>query len=72
MDSSVVAMLKGTNGKDLAYKALSAIDAGEVVSSKKKVLVKINITIIKTAADGVTIDEVKKDFKRTRSRWPWG
>jgi uncharacterized protein (DUF362 family) len=56
MDNSVVAMLKGTDGKELAYKALKAIDAGEVVSSKKKVLIKVNITIIKTAADGVTTD----------------
>ncbi len=56
MENSVVAMLKGTDGKELAYKALKVIDAGEVVSSKKKVLIKVNITIIKTAADGVTTD----------------
>jgi uncharacterized protein (DUF362 family) len=56
MDNSVVAMLKGTDSKDLAYKALSAIEAGEVFSSKKKVLIKVNITIDKTAADGVTTD----------------
>jgi uncharacterized protein (DUF362 family) len=56
MENSVVAMMKGTDGKELAYKALKAINAGEVVSSKKGVLVKINITIMKTAADGVTTD----------------
>jgi uncharacterized protein (DUF362 family) len=56
MENSVVAMLKGTDGKELAYKALKAINAREVVSSKKKVLIKPNITIIKTAADGVTTD----------------
>ena len=56
MDNSVVALLRGTDGKNLAYKALTVIDAGEVVSSKKKVLVKVNITIMKTAADGVTTD----------------
>ena len=56
MDNSIVALLKGTDGRDLAYKALSAIDAGEVVSSKKKVLVKVNITIMKKAEDGVTTD----------------
>jgi uncharacterized protein (DUF362 family) len=56
MDNSVVAMFRGTDGRDLAYKALSAINAGEVVSSKKKVLIKVNITINKTAADGVTTD----------------
>jgi uncharacterized protein (DUF362 family) len=56
MENSVVAMLKGTDGKELAYKALKAIDAGEIVSSKKKVLIKVNITIIKTAEDGVTTD----------------
>jgi uncharacterized protein (DUF362 family) len=55
-DNSIVAMLKGTDGKDMAYKALSAIDADEVVASKKKVLVKINITIMRTAAAGVTTD----------------
>jgi uncharacterized protein (DUF362 family) len=56
MENSVVAMLKGTDGKELAYKALKAIDAGEIVSPKKKVLIKVNITIIKTAEDGVTTD----------------
>jgi len=56
MDNSVVALLRGTDGRDLAYKALNAIDAGKVVSSKKKVLVKVNITIMKTAEDGVTTD----------------
>jgi uncharacterized protein (DUF362 family) len=55
-DNSVVVMLKGKDGKDMAYKALDAIGADEVVASKKKVLVKINITIMKTAATGITTD----------------
>ncbi|MEM2888094.1 MAG: DUF362 domain-containing protein [Candidatus Bathyarchaeia archaeon] len=56
MNGSVVALLKGTDGKELAYKALSAIYADEVVSIRKKFLVKVNITIMKTAAEGITTD----------------
>ena len=56
MENSVVALLRGTDNKELAYKALKAIGAGEVVSSKKRVLIKVNITIIRTAEDGVTTD----------------
>jgi len=56
VERSVVVMLKGTDGKELAYKALEAMDAGTVVSEKKRILVKPNITIMRTAAEGVTTD----------------
>jgi uncharacterized protein (DUF362 family) len=56
MENSVVALLRGTDNKELAYKALKTINAEEVVSSKKRVLIKVNITIIRTAEEGVTTD----------------
>jgi len=56
MEDSVVALLRGTDNKELAYRALSAIGAGDVVASKKRVLIKVNITIIRTANEGVTTD----------------
>jgi len=56
VDSSVTALFSGTDGSDLTYKALNAIDAGKLVSAKERVLVKPNITIMKPASEGVTTD----------------
>jgi uncharacterized protein (DUF362 family) len=56
LDDSVVAMLRGTDGEELAYKALESIGASKILSEKTRVLIKPNITVMKTAEDGITTD----------------
>lgn len=56
MDGSVVVMLRGKEGRDMAYRALNMINAAELISAKEKVLVKPNITTMRPASTGITTD----------------
>lgn len=50
----VVLIQRGTNGEEMAYRALEELQAQEVLSQKRRILIKPNITVNKPASTGVT------------------
>jgi len=56
MNDPAIVMLRGKDGKELAYKALSMINAGELALTKERVLIKPNITTMRPASTGITTD----------------
>jgi uncharacterized protein (DUF362 family) len=51
---TVVLIRRGTDGEDMAYQALQALQAEEVLAPKRKILVKPNITVNRPASSGIT------------------
>lgn len=54
MNPTVVLIQRGTDGVEMAYRALEELGAQEVLSQKRKILIKPNITVNKPASSGVT------------------
>ncbi len=54
MEKSVVLIKKGTDGRQLAYEALTEIGAEQILKQCSKVLIKPNITVAIPASTGVT------------------
>jgi len=55
MSKSTVVLLKGNDGAEMAFRALSMLDAGELIASKR-VLIKPNLTTLRPASSGMTTD----------------
>lgn len=54
MSKSVVLIKRGTDGRKLAYEALTEIAAEEILTQRNKILIKPNITAATPASTGVT------------------
>ena len=54
MEKSVVLIKKGTDGRELAYEALTEMAAEEILEQCSKILIKPNITVAMPASTGVT------------------
>lgn len=54
MEKSIVLVKKGTDGRKLAYEALTEMKAEDVLKQCSKILIKPNITVDMPAATGVT------------------
>jgi uncharacterized protein (DUF362 family) len=54
MERSVVLIKKGTDGRELAYEALTEMKAEDVLKQCSKILIKPNITVAMPASTGVT------------------
>jgi len=54
MSRAVVLIQQGTDGSEMAYQALQELQAQEVLSQKRRILIKPNITVNKPASSGVT------------------
>ena len=54
MSKSVVLIKNGTDGRKLAYEALTEIAAEEIFKKRNKILIKPNITVAMSASTGVT------------------
>jgi uncharacterized protein (DUF362 family) len=54
MSQAVVVIKQGTDGMEMAYQALEELRAQDVLSRKRGILIKPNITVNKPASSGVT------------------
>jgi len=54
MEKSIVLVKKGTDGRELAYEALTELKAEDVLKQCSKILIKPNITVNTPAVTGVT------------------
>jgi len=54
MSQAVVLIRQGTDGLEMAYQALKELRAQDVLSRKRRILIKPNITVNKPASSGVT------------------
>jgi len=54
MSRTVVLIQRGTDGAEMAYRALEELGARELLSPKRSILIKPNITVNQPAASGVT------------------
>lgn len=54
MNRTVVLIQQGTDGAEMAYQALEELGAREVLSLRRRILIKPNITVNRPASSGVT------------------